>query len=370
MSEIAASPVILTDENFEAEVIRSDVPVLVDFWAEWCGPCKALAPTLDNLAVDYAGKFKIAKLDIEEFPTQMGAYNVRAFPTLIFFNEGVEFTRFAGVQSRSTFEGVMNEILSGADAEETSAKALEDPAVRGAFFRDASVSELETLLDDKPDYVNEPLAGGASPMHALLGIGDREKIEALRSRGACFGVIEYAYFGMIEELKAMLDEDPALINVRDSSAGMPALYHAILKGRYDCAKLLLDRGADANASSDQFDISLLSVAVQYADMRFVELLLEFGADPLVKTARGDTLFHLAFYRGDPPRDLLELLLSSGVDPHAENEAGRTPIEAVRANLEMVIEQAPDRAEQTRLRVKNLEDLWSAVVVRQSGRKPE
>ena len=78
----------VTDATFASEVLASDRPVLVDFWAEWCPPCKAMDPILDNLSVELAGKVKIVKLDVETNPGIVTQYNVRAMPTLIVFKDG------------------------------------------------------------------------------------------------------------------------------------------------------------------------------------------------------------------------------------------------------------------------------------------
>ncbi len=83
MSSIAA-----TDENFEAEVLKAEGIVLVDFWAEWCGPCKALSPVLDEVAGEMEGKLKVVKVNIEEAPDAPTKYNVRGVPTLILFKNG------------------------------------------------------------------------------------------------------------------------------------------------------------------------------------------------------------------------------------------------------------------------------------------
>jgi thioredoxin 1 len=78
----------VNDANFDREVLKSSEPVLVDFWAEWCPPCKAMDPILDDLAVELAGKVKIVKLDVETNPSTVVAYNVRAMPTLMVFKDG------------------------------------------------------------------------------------------------------------------------------------------------------------------------------------------------------------------------------------------------------------------------------------------
>lgn len=80
--------VILTDDNFQDEVLGSEIPVLVDYWAEWCGPCKMIAPILDEIVNDYDGKVKIAKLNIDENPGTPPQYGIRGIPTLMIFKGG------------------------------------------------------------------------------------------------------------------------------------------------------------------------------------------------------------------------------------------------------------------------------------------
>jgi|SRR3954468_18261438 thioredoxin 1 len=88
----------VTDESFEPEVLKSDVPVLVDYWAEWCGPCKAIAPVLDELAKEYGGKLKIVKLNVDENGETAKKYNVRGIPTLMLFKNGnMEATKVGSV---------------------------------------------------------------------------------------------------------------------------------------------------------------------------------------------------------------------------------------------------------------------------------
>ena len=81
-------PVTITDSNFEAEVIKSDIPVLVDLWAEWCGPCKAIAPIIEDLANEYDGKIKFGKLDVDDNQQTAIKYGVRSIPTILVFKDG------------------------------------------------------------------------------------------------------------------------------------------------------------------------------------------------------------------------------------------------------------------------------------------
>tara|TARA_B100000686_G_scaffold352759_1_gene455865 strand:+ start:4466 stop:4786 length:321 start_codon:yes stop_codon:yes gene_type:complete len=101
--------VAVTDENFENEVLGSDTPVLVDFWAEWCPPCKAIAPILEDLSGEMAGKVKIAKLNIEESPQAPTKYGVRSIPTLIVFKNGEIVAQNVGAMAKPDLQKWLND---------------------------------------------------------------------------------------------------------------------------------------------------------------------------------------------------------------------------------------------------------------------
>jgi len=108
---VSSNIVHLTDADFEEKVLKAAEPVLVDYWAEWCGPCKMIAPVLDDIAVDYAGKLTVAKLNIDDNPTTPQRFGVRGIPTLMLFKNGeVEGTK-VGAMSKSQLAAFLDTYL-------------------------------------------------------------------------------------------------------------------------------------------------------------------------------------------------------------------------------------------------------------------
>lgn len=100
-----------TDDNFDSEVIKSDIPVLVDFWATWCAPCKAIAPTIDALADSFNGKVKIGKVNVDDNPNIPGQFGVRGIPTLILFKDGKVVDQLVGAIPKNQLEELINKAL-------------------------------------------------------------------------------------------------------------------------------------------------------------------------------------------------------------------------------------------------------------------
>jgi thioredoxin 2 len=107
----AGAPMAVTDATFERDVLGATTPVLLDCWADWCGPCHMLAPTIDALARDYAGRVRVAKLDVDANPQVAGRFDVRSIPTLLLFRDGRLVERLVGVQPRPAIETHLRALL-------------------------------------------------------------------------------------------------------------------------------------------------------------------------------------------------------------------------------------------------------------------
>ena len=103
--------ITLSQENFRQEVLESRKPVLVDFWAEWCGPCRAIAPVIEGLAEEFGGRAVVAKLDVDAYPEVAGPYDVRGIPTLLFFQNGKVVDRIIGLAPRQDIAQKLEALL-------------------------------------------------------------------------------------------------------------------------------------------------------------------------------------------------------------------------------------------------------------------
>ena len=101
----------VTDANFEQQVLQADAPVLVDFWAEWCAPCRAIAPIIRELAGTYEGRVRVMKMNIDENPATPGRYGVRSIPTVLAFKDGAVVEQLTGARPKSAFEDMFEKLV-------------------------------------------------------------------------------------------------------------------------------------------------------------------------------------------------------------------------------------------------------------------
>lgn len=101
----------VTDQTFESEILQSDTPAVIDFWAEWCAPCRAIAPIIKELAAEYGDRVKIAKMNVDHSPNTPGRYGVRAIPTVLAFRGGQVVEQLQGARPKAAFEEMIKKLL-------------------------------------------------------------------------------------------------------------------------------------------------------------------------------------------------------------------------------------------------------------------
>jgi thioredoxin 1 len=112
MNQSAKQPLAVTDKDFGDQVLRSETPVLVDFWAEWCGPCRALGPVIESLSEDFAGRVRIAKVDVDANQEVAARYGIRSIPTVILFDKGQIVDTFVGVRPKTDYAAALERTVA------------------------------------------------------------------------------------------------------------------------------------------------------------------------------------------------------------------------------------------------------------------
>lgn len=140
----------VTTSTFEADVLNSATPVLVDFWADWCGPCKALTPVLDKIAADYADRLVVAKVNVDEEQQIAGAAGIQSLPTMMLFVDGKPVDQIVGAQPDANIRAIIDRHVAGAEDPDSAAPA-ELPPLNDDGDPEAAIAKLRTLLAEQPD---------------------------------------------------------------------------------------------------------------------------------------------------------------------------------------------------------------------------
>jgi thioredoxin 1 len=165
-------PQVVTDQSFEQEVLKSDLPVLVDFWATWCGPCRMVAPVLEDVANEQGDKIRIAKLDVDANPITAGRFGVRAIPTMIVFKNGREADRIVGFHPKPQLMQKLMPHLAAAPAAPAPSEAATQQAATPTTTTAPGASNGSTPTAPKaPPTVAPPLGGSPTSSTPNAGVG-------------------------------------------------------------------------------------------------------------------------------------------------------------------------------------------------------
>jgi thioredoxin 1 len=329
-SEIHAVKYV-TSQDFEQEVIQSPVPVLVDFTAVWCGPCKEVDPVIESLVSEMDGRAKIVKLDIDETPDIYDKLRVNGVPTIIFFNNGIEEDRISSPQSRETYVKYLETMIGGENAVNATLDLLEFDSFRRHFIFTKAIEEIANVLEKRPDLLTASFENGQSPLSFIQNkpsVRQNELIEMTLRYEPEIAPHNLVGLGRCEELKAALATDPEAASRPDPDGATP-LYVALTRARRlengGCLRMLLDAGADPSREHSPY--YSLSTAVVFSDN--VSLMAEFldkGMDPEVGDTQGNNTLHVASNFGKV--DLVRLLTERGANLALKTDRGQTALDMV------------------------------------------
>ncbi len=326
----ASGAAYVNDGNFRQEVFESALPVLVDFTATWCGPCKEVDPIVDELASEMAGKAKVVKLDIDDSPEIYKQLRVNGVPTVIFFNEGREEDRIGGPQRREIYEQYLTTMVEGRDMLDTRLEMLSQDEYRQHFIVSRELEDIEAILAHRPDLLVEPFADGRTPLSVAIkrsSIRQKALIELILSHDPDIALHDLMGIGRCDEFLAAVEADPDLANQPDPDGATPlwlGLMGSVKERDGHCARALLDAGAQPVSSASFY---LPRAVIFYEDPDLLRTFLDCGMDPGETDERGMNTLHLTTMYGYLP--LVEVLLEHGMDPSTTNGEGETAVEMVR-----------------------------------------
>ena len=323
-----ANVINLTSKNFDEIASRSDAPVLVDFWAEWCGPCKGLEPTIQALAQDFDGRATIAKVNADEESGLARKYGVRGLPTVLLFQDGEVKSTIAGPHAKGTYASMLDDLIGGNS--ESAAFEAENMKLalyaRLACLEDNS-DEIKSLFEQAPELLNAKFELGKGSALTVLDMaimtGNQPHIDLVLSYRPELSYANMAALGSTDRLEAAIAHDREGV-LRPVEFYPSALLAASETGQVESIKTLLDEGADVNSSSEEF--SPLAIALMRGREEAAVLLIERGADVNFSGTSGG-LGSMALNLGLP---LVQLMVKHGLDYGQTGKVGKSLAETARS----------------------------------------
>ena len=327
-----ATVAYVTTESFNDEVLAAEVPVLVDFTATWCVPCKVVDPIIESLMPEMAGRAKVFKLDIDESPEIYKQLRVNGVPHVLLFKDGKEQDRISSAQSREIYVEYLEAMINGQSAFGVAIKLLDDDAFRRHFVLSRSIADLQKALTERPQLLVEPFANGQTPLGLVFNrpnFFQDEQIELILAQNPSITVRDLVGLGRCEEFAAAVEEDPAWANYVDpdgNSMLMTAIRRSYRLPSHGCLQAVLNAGAEVGKERNQ-ESTLGRSVVLLEDADLLQEFLDRGMDPEFADGEGRNALHWAAIYGY--ENIVLALLAHGVDPSVETFDGKTAADLVR-----------------------------------------
>ncbi|MYD44925.1 MAG: hypothetical protein F4W92_01025 [Gammaproteobacteria bacterium] len=323
--EVSATPYVTT-ENFDEEVLQADSPVLVDFTATWCVPCREVDPIIDELAVEMKGRVKIFKLDIDDSPEIYREYQINGIPHILFFRNGVEEDRVGSVQAKSIYVDYLDGMIEGKSAFDITIEMLEGDSFRRYFILERDLDVVKTAIESVPNLLTQKFENGQTPLSLILNrpsVRQNDLITLTLTFDPEISTHDLVGLGRCNEFLQAIEDDPDVVNRLDpdgNSVLVTAMMRSNRLGENDCTEIVLSAGVDLSKQNSS-NFSLGRAVVLQQDIGIVEKFIELGWDVDLQDDAGHSTLQWAAYYGYMENVLY--LLEHGADATLEYPDGRT-----------------------------------------------
>lgn len=322
----------VSTENFDVEVLQADLPVLVDFTATWCVPCREVDPIIDELFVELEGKVKIFKLDIDESPEVYREYRVNGIPHILFFRDGIEEDRIGGAQKKSIYVDYVEGMIAGKSAFDITLEMLERDAFRRNFILGRDFEVVESAVESVPTLLTQAFENGQTPLSLILNrpsVKQNDLITLALSFKPEISTHDLVGLGRCEEFLEAIKEDPDAVNRLDPD-GNSVLITAMLRsnrlGEKDCTSAVLTTDLDLSKQKSP-TFSLGRAIALHQDNDLTGQLIELGWDVNLQDDQGRSTLQWAAYYGYA--DSVLYLLEQGADATLKYPDGLTIIDYIK-----------------------------------------
>lgn len=321
----------VSSETFEQEVLQAELPVLVDFTATWCVPCREVDPIIDELAVEMEGKVKVFKLDIDDSPDIYQEYKVNGIPHILFFRNGVEEDRVGGAQAKSIYVDYLDGMIEGKSAFDITIEMLEGDAFRRYFILGRDLEVVKSALESVPNLLTQEFENGQTPLSLILNrpsVRQNDLITLTLTFDPEISTHDLVGLGRCDEFLLAIEDDPDAVNRLDpdgNSVLVTAMMRSNRLGEDDCTEAVLSAGVDLSKQNSS-NFSLGRAVVLQQDIGILEKFIELGWDVNLQDDAGYSTLHWAAYYGYVENVLY--LLEHGADAMLEYPDGKTVVDYI------------------------------------------